>query len=92
MNHEHGPHECLCPNCGLTEIVDAYIKCNTLTCPGCGQPMRATETGEYRPEIGRGRTTRVTQGTQGGWGKVAGFAAIGGIALLFIWGLSKKKA
>lgn len=48
MNHEHGSHECVCVNCGYTSIVDAYIKCNTLPCPGCGERMRSVETGEYR--------------------------------------------
>lgn len=92
MNHEHGPHECICPNCGYTSVVDAYIKCNTLTCPGCGQPMRASETGAYRgTEMGRGRITRVAQ-NQGGWGKVAGFVVVGGLGLLFLWALSRKKA
>lgn len=47
MNHDHGPHECYCPGCGIVEIVDANIPCNTLPCPGCGQTMRASQTGEY---------------------------------------------
>ena len=46
--HPHGSHECVCVNCGYTEIVDAY---NTLTCPGCSSRLRASETGEYRGGI-----------------------------------------
>ena len=46
--HPHSPHQCYCPSCGYTAIVGDYIKCNTLTCPGCGDRMRASETGEYR--------------------------------------------
>ena len=44
----HGPHECQCVSCGYTTIVDAYIKCNTLMCLGCGERMRSSQTGEYR--------------------------------------------
>lgn len=60
MNHEHGPHECVCVNCGYTSIVDAYIKCNTLACPGCGEQMRASQTGEYRgTQYGRSQVTAI---------------------------------
>lgn len=48
MNHQHGPHDCSCPTCGWTETVDTNVKCNTLTCPRCGDRMRAVETGERR--------------------------------------------
>lgn len=48
MAHEHGPHTCYCPSCGYQVTVDTGVQCNTLTCPQCGQPMRALETGEYR--------------------------------------------
>jgi len=46
--HEHGPHECYCPACGHTEQVAEDKRCNTLSCPVCGQRMRASETGERR--------------------------------------------
>jgi hypothetical protein len=49
-SHPHGSHECYCPDSGYTEIVDAGIPCRSLRCPGSGQPMRATQTGEYRGE------------------------------------------
>lgn len=48
MAHEHGPHICYCPNCGSEITADVDVRCNSLTCPQCGQPMRAKETGEYR--------------------------------------------
>jgi len=48
MSHEHGPHECYCPSCGYEEMVMENERCNTMTCPRCGDRMRATETGEYR--------------------------------------------
>jgi hypothetical protein len=48
MAHEHGAHVCLCPQCGYETEVEANVKCNTLTCPCCGDRMRAEETGEYR--------------------------------------------
>lgn len=48
MAHEHGPHVCYCPGCNYETTVDAYVQCNTLTCPVCGARMRAKETGEYR--------------------------------------------
>lgn len=47
-NRAHGSHECYCPSCNYRQMVDAYSKCNTLTCPDCGDRLRATETGEYR--------------------------------------------
>lgn len=48
--HRHGTHSCYCPNpdCGYTETVEEYVKCNTRSCPQCGTRMRASETGEYR--------------------------------------------
>jgi DNA-directed RNA polymerase subunit RPC12/RpoP len=33
--------------------VEEYIKCNTMTCPRCGDRMRAVETGEYRTSVQR---------------------------------------
>jgi uncharacterized paraquat-inducible protein A len=48
MAHEHGKHTCYCPGCNYEIDVDAYTKCNTLTCPQCGERMRAKETGELR--------------------------------------------
>jgi len=51
MAHEHGPHKCYCPNCNYEVEVDAYVKCNTLTCPQCGARMRAKETGEFRESV-----------------------------------------
>jgi len=48
MGHEHGSHVCLCTECGYKTEVEAYTKCNTLTCPHCGARLRAEETGEYR--------------------------------------------
>lgn len=48
MARPHGPHLCYCPSCGYETEVEAYTKCNTLTCPRCGDRMRAEETGEYR--------------------------------------------
>ena len=54
MSHKHGAHQCYCPSCGHTETVDAYVKCNTIYCPECGDRMRAVETGEFR---GTGRVS-----------------------------------
>jgi hypothetical protein len=48
MAHEHGPHICYCPSCSHEVEVEAYVPCNTQTCPLCGTRMRAKETGEYR--------------------------------------------
>lgn len=48
MAHEHGLHECYCLQCGYKTKVEAYVKCNTLYCPCCGERLRATETGEFR--------------------------------------------
>lgn len=48
MAHEHGPHTCYCPNCSKEVEVEAWVPCNTQTCPLCGTRMRAKETGEYR--------------------------------------------
>lgn len=48
MSRQHGPHTCYCPNCGTQVTADSYVQCKTLTCPDCGQRMRALETGEYR--------------------------------------------
>lgn len=58
FQHEHGPHECICPESGYTTIVDEGIPCNTLRCPGSDLPMRATQTGEYRG-LYHSPTTRV---------------------------------
>jgi transcription initiation factor IIE alpha subunit len=52
-SHEHGDHTCYCPSCGYEETVGENVKCNTLTCPQCGDRMRAKETGEYRSGITR---------------------------------------
>lgn len=46
--HPHGPHLCYCPSCGYEEEVAENVKCNTLSCPNCGDRLRATETGEQR--------------------------------------------
>jgi DNA-directed RNA polymerase subunit RPC12/RpoP len=46
--HEHGEHDCYCPDCGYTITVEAGQKCNQLDCPDCGARLRAKETGEYR--------------------------------------------
>lgn len=48
MSRQHGPHTCYCPSCGSQVTADVNVRCNTLVCPDCGQPMRALETGEYR--------------------------------------------
>ena len=48
MAHEHGSHKCYCPSCNYEVEADAYVKCNTLSCPNCGTRMRAKETGEFR--------------------------------------------
>jgi hypothetical protein len=48
MAHEHGPHECYCPLCNYEIEVEAYQKCNQLSCPLDGTRMRAVETGELR--------------------------------------------
>lgn len=48
MAHEHGSHQCYCPNCNTEVEVAAYVKCNTQLCPRCGTRMRAKETGEFR--------------------------------------------
>lgn len=48
MAHEHGPHTCYCPSCNYQSEVEAYVRCNTLSCPNCGSRMRAVETGEFR--------------------------------------------
>jgi|GEM_PF-1137335 len=53
MAHEHGPHTCYCPSCGSQVTADTGVRCSTLICPDCGQPMRALETGEYRASRGR---------------------------------------
>lgn len=58
-NHEHGPHECYCIDCGMTVIAPAYVRCRELKCSACGGQMRASETGEYRgTEQGRSGITR----------------------------------
>jgi len=46
--HPHGPHECYCPECGATVMVDEGQPCNEQTCPECGARMRASTTGERR--------------------------------------------
>lgn len=48
MAHEHGPHQCYCPSCGYEVTAEESVKCNTLVCPRCGTPLRASETGELR--------------------------------------------
>jgi len=47
MARPHGPHTCYCPSCNYEVEADAYVQCNTLTCPQCGSRMRAKETGEF---------------------------------------------
>lgn len=91
-SHEHGPHECYC-TCGYTQIVDAYIKCNTLNCPSCGQRMRASQTGEYRGTQYARVALPIAQDNQGTIGKFALGAGLG-LAVLAIIGvmLSKVKA
>jgi len=46
--HPHGEHVCYCPGCGHVETVGANEKCNEQECPGCGQRMRAVESGEFQ--------------------------------------------
>lgn len=48
MAHEHGLHKCICPTCNYEVEVEAYTRCNTLSCSQCGTRMRAVETGELR--------------------------------------------
>lgn len=48
MAHEHGNHQCYCPSCSYIIELAENDKCNTHTCPVCGDRMRAFETGEYR--------------------------------------------
>ena len=43
--HPHGEHDCYCPICGYREVVEEYVRCSTLTCPTCGERMRAVERG-----------------------------------------------
>jgi uncharacterized protein (DUF983 family) len=51
MAHEHGAHSCYCPTCGYQTTVAEYVKCNTQSCPVCGDRLRAVETGEYRSSL-----------------------------------------
>lgn len=88
--HEHGPHECYCPNCGLTSIVDAYIKCNTLTCQGCGERMRASQTGEYRTADSSRVALPIAQDNQGSVGKFVLGAGLG-LAVLAIIGVMASR-
>ena len=76
MAHEHGAHECYCPQCGYTQTVDAYVKCNTIPCPNCGQQMRAVETGERR-----GVTGGITQEEPTNIFKTFGLAVLTGVGL-----------
>jgi len=46
--HPHGEHVCICTKCGAEVTVAANTKCNTQTCPVCGNPMVAKEAGERR--------------------------------------------
>jgi len=46
--HPHGEHVCICTKCGAEIAVAANTKCNTQTCPVCGNPMVAKEAGERR--------------------------------------------
>jgi hypothetical protein len=85
-SHEHGPHECYCPDSGYSVVVEAGVPCNTLRCPGDGMPMRASQTGEYRStRVGR-VAYPVAQDSHSGlkWGVaiVGGLAALGLIASL----------
>lgn len=52
--HPHGTHECYCPSCGYKMDVSEYEKCRDLTCPVCGDRMRASTTGEFRGSIAQG--------------------------------------
>lgn len=80
--HEHGPHECYCPRCGYTETVEESVKCNTLTCPICGDRLRAVETGEFR--------SRVSQSQIGQAGSMATQALVAtAITALFLFVLSR---
>jgi len=63
MAHEHGPHICICPNCSHEVEVEAYVPCNTQTCPLCGTRMRAKETGEYRVSNNKVSATAVSTST-----------------------------
>jgi hypothetical protein len=47
MAHEHGPHNCYCPNCKAEYRVPENVNCNTLSCISCGSRLRAVETGEF---------------------------------------------
>lgn len=49
--HEHGPHECYCPQCNATITVEENMKCRDRVCPQCGTRLRAKETGERRPGV-----------------------------------------
>ena len=46
--HPHGEHSCRCPACGYKTTVAAGVKCKEMTCPECGEHMRAEEIGERR--------------------------------------------
>lgn len=49
QTHPHGEHICYCPECGYQMIADAYLKCRELSCPQCGNRMRASNVGEFHP-------------------------------------------
>ena len=48
--HPHGPHTCVCPDCGEVFEAEADQKCNNVECPECGARMRAEVVGEKRKE------------------------------------------
>lgn len=71
--HPHGVHECYCVSCGYVMDVEENIKCNTISCPICGNSMRASETGEYRIESLADHVTTLVAGVLTGIGIGLGF-------------------
>lgn len=52
--HAHGPHFCICPECGEKVEAKEGQKCKELKCPQCGTQMRAQVTGERRSKTTEG--------------------------------------
>lgn len=50
MIHLHGPHDCICPVCGIVVPVEESVQCSRMDCPDCGTRMRALDIGEQRLE------------------------------------------